>query len=61
MTSDALKTASGSISERLEAQARALGFVAVGIVPATAAPQAAGRLHAWLAEGRHADMLWMEA
>ncbi|MGL6043908.1 MAG: tRNA epoxyqueuosine(34) reductase QueG [Sandaracinobacteroides sp.] len=61
MTSDALKTASGSISQRLEAQARALGFAAVGIAPATAAPQAAGRLHAWLAEGRHADMLWMEA
>ncbi|MGL4542966.1 MAG: tRNA epoxyqueuosine(34) reductase QueG, partial [Polymorphobacter sp.] len=31
----------------------------MGIAPATAAPQAGERLHQWLADGRHGDMLWM--
>jgi epoxyqueuosine reductase len=49
-----------SISEALEAEARALGFVAFGIAPATATPAAGERLRAWLADGCHGDMLWME-
>jgi epoxyqueuosine reductase len=49
-----------SLEARLEAEARALGFVAFGIAPADAAPQAAARLKAWLADGCHGDMLWME-
>lgn len=59
-TSDA-PSASGSISEPLEAEARRLGFVAFGIAPANAAPQAGQRLHQWLSEGCHGDMLWMES
>ncbi|MBB3983410.1 epoxyqueuosine reductase [Sphingobium fontiphilum] len=49
-----------SLEERLKAQAAALGFAACAIAPADAAPQAAGRLRAWLDEGRHGDMIWME-
>ncbi len=49
-----------SISRDLEAEARRLGFVAFGVAPADAAPQTAERLHAWLADGCHGDMLWME-
>ncbi len=47
------------ISERLAAEAKSLGFAAVGICGAQAAPKAADRLRAWLADGCHADMLWM--
>jgi epoxyqueuosine reductase len=43
----------------LEEKARELGFSAVGVAPANAAPQAGARLQAWLAEGAHGDMLWM--
>ena len=42
-------------------RAVAHGFVACGITDADAAPSAGERLRAWLAEGRHGDMLWMEA
>lgn len=48
-------------SETLEAEARRLGFVAFGVAPAGAAPQAGERLKAWLADGCHGEMLWMEA
>jgi len=37
-----------------------LGFAACGITRADAAPEAAARLQAWLNEGGHGDMLWME-
>jgi epoxyqueuosine reductase len=43
----------------LEAEALKLGFVAFGIAPAGAAPEAGTRLRAWLADGCHGDMLWM--
>ncbi|BBB13813.1 tRNA epoxyqueuosine(34) reductase QueG [Sphingopyxis sp. FD7] len=46
---------------RLEAAARAQGFVAFGIAAADAAPQTAARLRQWLAEGCHGDMIWMES
>tara|TARA_R110000782_G_scaffold117364_3_gene207633 strand:+ start:60585 stop:61637 length:1053 start_codon:yes stop_codon:yes gene_type:complete len=45
---------------RLKAKAADLGFVACGICDADAAPQAGERLHAWIAQGCHGDMLWME-
>jgi epoxyqueuosine reductase len=48
------------LEEAIKAEARALGFVACGIARADAAPQAAGRLRAWLDAGAHGDMLWME-
>ena len=44
----------------LQEKALNLGFSAVGIAPADAAPLAAGRLAAWLAEGAHGEMIWME-
>jgi epoxyqueuosine reductase len=48
-------------SDALEAEARRLGFVAFGVAPADAAPEAGERLKAWLAEGCHGGMLWMES
>src|SRR5881628_1255129 len=48
------------LRERLEAEAKALGFCAFGVARADAAPQAGARLRQWLAEGSHGDMIWME-
>ena len=51
-----------SISESaLRAAARAHGFEAFGVSPANAAPRAGERLRAWLADGCHGEMMWMEA
>src|SRR3954462_501081 len=44
----------------LEAKAAELGFCAVGVARADAAPRTAERLAAWLAAGAHGDMIWME-
>lgn len=52
---------SPGFEQRLKAKATELGFAACGICDADAAPQAGERLRAWLAEGHHGDMLWMEA
>ncbi|MDO7844468.1 tRNA epoxyqueuosine(34) reductase QueG [Sphingomonas immobilis] len=51
--------ASISLETRLKAKAAELGFAACGIARADAAPQSADRLHAWLAQGMHGDMIWM--
>ena len=48
------------LEDRIRAKAIELGFAAAGIARADAAPRAAERLHQWLAEGRHGDMIWME-
>lgn len=45
---------------RLKAEAARLGFVAYGIADASATPRAGARLQAWLADGCHGDMVWME-
>jgi epoxyqueuosine reductase len=45
----------------LKAEAARLGFAACGIARADAAPLSGERLRAWLAEGCHGDMIWMEA
>lgn len=45
----------------LKERAVAEGFVAFGIAPGSLAPSAGERLRQWLAEGRHGEMLWMEA
>ncbi|MGJ8536518.1 MAG: tRNA epoxyqueuosine(34) reductase QueG [Parasphingopyxis sp.] len=50
-----------TLSARLKAQALAEGFAACGIAPADAAPETAARLRAWLDEGAHGGMLWMES
>jgi epoxyqueuosine reductase len=44
----------------LDAKAAELGFAAIGVAGADAAPKAAERLAAWLAAGAHGDMIWME-
>jgi epoxyqueuosine reductase len=49
------------LEARIKAKAAELGFAACGIARADAAPRAAERLRQWLAEGRHGDMIWMEA
>ncbi|WP_168454726.1 tRNA epoxyqueuosine(34) reductase QueG [Sphingopyxis microcysteis] len=61
MVAEALPAETSSLEHRLEAVARAQGFVAFGIADADAAPQTAARLNQWLAEGRHGDMIWMES
>jgi len=48
------------LEARLKAEAERLGFAGCGIASAAAAPQAGARLRAWLADGAHGDMLWME-
>lgn len=47
------------LRERMEAKARELGFAAVGVARADAAPKTGERLRQWLAAGAHGDMLWM--
>ena len=49
------------LTERLKAKATELGFAACGIARADAAPRAGDRLRAWIADGAHGDMIWMEA
>ena len=53
-TLDELKTA-------LTIEARRLGFVACGVAGAATHPERGERLEAWLGEGRHGSMEWMEA
>ena len=48
-----------SLEDRLAAKARELGFAACGVTRADAAPRSAARLHEWLAQGLHGDMIWM--
>ncbi|MEG3163300.1 tRNA epoxyqueuosine(34) reductase QueG [Sphingomonas sp. PB2P19] len=54
------KTQPDTLEDRIRAKAAELGFAAVGIARADAAPLAGERLHQWLADGRHGDMIWME-
>jgi epoxyqueuosine reductase len=49
-----------TLRQRLEDEARALGFAAFGIARADAAPKTAERLKEWLACGAHGSMIWME-
>jgi epoxyqueuosine reductase len=44
----------------LKDKAAELGFAAVGIARADAAPRTGERLRQWLEEGRHGSMIWME-
>ncbi|WP_324750920.1 tRNA epoxyqueuosine(34) reductase QueG [Sphingomonas sp. LY54] len=53
-------TGDATLLKRLEAEARALGFSAFGVAPADATPRTAERLRAWLDDGAHGDMIWME-
>jgi epoxyqueuosine reductase len=49
-----------TLETALKAQAAALGFDALGVCAADAAPHTMERLRAFLAEGRHGEMIWME-
>ena len=49
------------LKERTVAEAKRLGFAAIGFAPAADDPLRAGRLEEWLAAGFHGDMAWMEA
>jgi epoxyqueuosine reductase len=48
-----------SLEARIRDKAAELGFAACGFARADAAPLAGERLHEWLADGRHGDMIWM--
>ncbi len=50
---------SPDIKARIAARAAALGFDACRVASPDAAPEAAARLRAWLAAGRHGTMDWM--
>ena len=49
-----------SFAEQIRDKAAELGFAACGIASADVAPAAGERLRAWLADGAHGDMIWME-
>ena len=49
------------LRERLEEEARLLGFAAVGFASAAEDPLRTERLETWLGEGAHGTMEWMEA
>ncbi len=51
--------AQDKLETRIKAKAAELGFAAIGITHADAAPKTVERLHQWLAEGRHGSMIWM--
>ncbi|HEY9551998.1 MAG TPA: tRNA epoxyqueuosine(34) reductase QueG [Allosphingosinicella sp.] len=44
----------------MDREARTVGFTAVGVARADAAPRSAARLRQWLDSGAHGDMIWME-
>ena len=48
------------LRDRLEEKAKELGFSAIGVARADAAPRTAERLAEWLASGAHGEMIWME-
>jgi len=60
MTSSISEDRAADLKARARAEAAALGFVAFGVAAPDAAPAAGARLRAWLADGCHGDMLWME-
>ena len=49
-----------SIEQEIRAKAAELDFVACGFARADAAGKAGAELRAWLADGRHGEMAWME-
>jgi epoxyqueuosine reductase len=48
-------------SDQIKAEAARIGFAACGVARADAAPRSGERLRAWLAEGCHGEMIWMES
>jgi epoxyqueuosine reductase len=56
-----MKAKPAPLEERLKAEAARLGFADCRIARADAIPQAAEHLRAWLDNGCHGEMAWMEA
>ncbi|HZV11535.1 MAG TPA: QueG-associated DUF1730 domain-containing protein, partial [Novosphingobium sp.] len=54
-----VNAALNDFKQALFAEARALGFAAVGVAPAAEDAARAARLEAWLEDGRHGQMGWM--
>ncbi|HYZ30703.1 MAG TPA: tRNA epoxyqueuosine(34) reductase QueG, partial [Crenalkalicoccus sp.] len=52
-------TGDAAAREAIRAEARRLGFDAVGFTEARLPPEARARLDAFLAEGAHGSMDWM--
>jgi epoxyqueuosine reductase len=50
-----------ALEKQLRSKAAEEGFAEIAIAPASLAPQTAERLRAWLTDGRHGDMIWMES
>jgi epoxyqueuosine reductase len=48
-----------ALAEKIKAQAKTLGFDAVGITPAALPEGVGARLWQFLADGRHGDMAWL--
>ena len=55
-----MKSDKTNLVNALKAQATAEGFAVCAIAPAALAPETGARLKAWVADGCHGDMLWME-
>ena len=55
-----MKSDKTNLVNALKAQATAEGFAVCAIAPAALAPKTGARLKAWVADGCHGDMLWME-
>ena len=49
-----------ALEAQLKVKAAEFGFAACGVARADAAPRAGERLRAWLADGAHGGMIWME-
>jgi epoxyqueuosine reductase len=50
----------GALTERVKALATEIGFARVGIATAERLEEEGAQLDAWLAEGRHGQMSWMQ-
>lgn len=55
-----MKSDNINLVNALRDKAKAEGFAVCAIAPATLAPETGARLKAWVADGCHGDMLWME-
>jgi epoxyqueuosine reductase len=55
-----MKSDNINLVNALRETAKAEGFAVCAIAPAALAPETGARLKAWVADGCHGDMLWME-
>jgi epoxyqueuosine reductase len=55
-----MKSDNINLVNALQEKAKAEGFAVCAIAPAVLAPETGARLKAWVADGCHGDMLWME-